>query len=95
MRYLTTTEAATIVHIDPNRVRLLRQRNLIKTIKIGNIYDLTITGRCRGSFCTTRPPSAIIPRANRPAGPAARAENILTVKDFGERDFGIRQGRRR
>jgi len=26
---------------------------------------------------------------------ASRNDNFLTVKDFGERDFGIRQGRRR
>jgi excisionase family DNA binding protein len=40
MRYLTTTEAATVLHVDPSRVRLLCQRGRIKTIKIGNTYGI-------------------------------------------------------
>ena len=40
MRYLTTTEAATVLEVDPSRVRLLCQRGRIKTIKIGNTYAI-------------------------------------------------------
>jgi excisionase family DNA binding protein len=40
MRYLTTTEAAGILQVDPSRVRLLCQRGRIKTIKIGNTYAI-------------------------------------------------------
>ena len=41
MRYLTTTEAAAILGVDPSRVRLLCQRGRIKTIKIGNAYAIS------------------------------------------------------
>ncbi len=40
MRYLTTTEAAALLHVDPSRVRLLCQRGRIRTIKIGNTYAI-------------------------------------------------------
>ena len=40
MRYLTTTEAATVLHVDPSRVRLLCQRGRIRTIKVGNTYAI-------------------------------------------------------
>lgn len=40
MRYLTTTEAAGVLQVDPSRVRLLCQRGRIKTIKIGNTYAI-------------------------------------------------------
>jgi len=40
MRYLTTTEAAMVLHVDPSRVRLLCQRGRIKTIKVGNTYAI-------------------------------------------------------
>lgn len=40
MRYLTTTEAASVLHIDPSRVRLLCKLGRIETIKIGNTYAI-------------------------------------------------------
>jgi excisionase family DNA binding protein len=40
MRYWTTTEAATVLHVDPSRVRLLCKLGRIKTIKIGNTYAI-------------------------------------------------------
>jgi excisionase family DNA binding protein len=40
MRYLTTTEAASVLHVDPSRVRLLCKLGRIETIKIGNTYAI-------------------------------------------------------
>jgi len=40
MRYLTTTEAAAVLHVDPSRVRLLCQRGRIKTIRVGKTYAI-------------------------------------------------------
>ncbi len=54
MRYLTTTEAAALLHLDPSRVRLLCQRGRIKTIKIGNAY--AISGRELARFAAIRRP---------------------------------------
>lgn len=41
MRYLTTTEAASVLHVDPSRVRLLCKLGRIETIKIGNTYAIS------------------------------------------------------
>ena len=41
MRYLTTTEVAAKLHIDPSRVRLLCKRGRIETIKVGNTYAIS------------------------------------------------------
>ncbi len=40
MRYLSTTEAAALLHVDPSRVRLLCKRGRIKTIKVGGTYGI-------------------------------------------------------
>jgi excisionase family DNA binding protein len=40
MRYLTTTEAAAVLHVDPSRVRLLCLQGRIKTIRVGNTYAI-------------------------------------------------------
>jgi len=40
MRYLTTTEAASVLHVDPSRVRLLCKLGRIETIKIGKTYAI-------------------------------------------------------
>ena len=40
MRYLTTTEAAAVLNVDPSRVRLLCKLGRIETIKIGNTYGI-------------------------------------------------------
>ncbi len=40
MRYLSTTEAAAQLHVDPSRVRLLCKRGRIKTIKVGGTYGI-------------------------------------------------------
>ena len=40
MRYFTTTEAATVLNVDPSRVRLLCKLGRIETIKIGNTYGI-------------------------------------------------------
>ena len=41
MRYFSTTEAATILHVDPSRVRLLCKQGRIKTIMVGNTYAIS------------------------------------------------------
>jgi len=41
MRYLTTTEAARVLHLDPSRVRLFCKLGRIKTLKIGNTYAIS------------------------------------------------------
>ncbi len=40
MRYLSTTEAAAVLHVDPSRVRLLCKLGRIETIKIGGTYGI-------------------------------------------------------
>ena len=40
MRYLSTTEAAAVLNVDPSRVRLLCKLGRIATIKIGNTYGI-------------------------------------------------------
>ena len=40
MRYFSTTEAASKLHIDPSRVRLLCKQGRIETIRIGNTYGI-------------------------------------------------------
>jgi excisionase family DNA binding protein len=40
MRYLSTTEAAAMLRVDPSRVRLLCKRGRIKTIKVGGTYGI-------------------------------------------------------
>ena len=40
MRYFTTTEAATVLNVDPSRVRMLCKLGRIETIKIGNTYGI-------------------------------------------------------
>ena len=40
MRYLTTTEAASVLRVDPSRVRMLCKSGRIETIKIGNTYAI-------------------------------------------------------
>jgi excisionase family DNA binding protein len=64
MRYLTTTEAAVLLHLDPSRVRLLCQRGRINTIKIGNTYG--IPKRELERFAAT-PRRAGRPRRGKPA----------------------------
>lgn len=41
MRYLSTTEAAAALHVDPSRVRLLCKLGRIETIKVGNTYAIS------------------------------------------------------
>ena len=41
MRYLTTTEVAAMLHVDPSRVRLLCKLGRIETIKVGNTYAIS------------------------------------------------------
>ena len=40
MRYLSTTEAAAILRLDPSRVRLLCKLGRIKTLRVGNTYAI-------------------------------------------------------
>ena len=40
MRYMTTTEAAAKLHVDPSRVRLLCLRGRINTMKVGKTYAI-------------------------------------------------------
>lgn len=64
MRYLSTTEAAAELHIDPSRVRLLCKQGRIETIRIGNTYGiaeseierLAATPRRPGRPCRNGPP---------------------------------------
>jgi excisionase family DNA binding protein len=51
MKYFSTTEAATVLHVDPSRVRLLCKRGRIKTTKIGNTY--IISERSLSCFAAT------------------------------------------
>ncbi|MCX7425131.1 MAG: helix-turn-helix domain-containing protein [Planctomycetia bacterium] len=41
MRYLTTTEVAAKLRLDPSRVRLLCKLGRIETIKVGNTYAIS------------------------------------------------------
>ena len=41
MRYLSTTQAAAKLNIDPSRVRLLCKLGRIETIKVGNTYAIS------------------------------------------------------
>jgi excisionase family DNA binding protein len=71
MRYLSTTEAAAILHVDPSRVRLLCKLGRIETIRVGNTYGIAQSeverlaatarrpGRPRHSPDVARPPSAV------------------------------------
>jgi len=70
---LTTTEAATILHVDPSRVRLLCQRGRINTIKVGNTYAILEgelerfaamprrAGRPRPGDAASQPAAATVP----------------------------------
>ena len=40
MRYLSTTEAAAVLKVDPSRVRLLCKLGRIATIRIGTTYGI-------------------------------------------------------
>ena len=55
MRYFTTTEAATVLNVDPSRVRLLCKLGRIETIKIGNTYGIAESEVARLA-ATPRPP---------------------------------------
>ena len=73
MRYYSTTEAATILHVDPSRVRLLCKLGRIETIKVGNTYGIAEDelerfaalqrqpGRPRGSKVICQQPTATAP----------------------------------
>ena len=73
MRYLTTTEAATVLHVDPSRVRLLCKQGRINTIKVGNTYAILEgelerfaamprrAGRPRRSEVASQQPAATVP----------------------------------
>ena len=74
MRYLTTTEAAAVLHVDPSRVRLLCQRGRIKTIRIGNAY--AISDRELTRF------AAIPRRAGRPRRSQAPSPQTATKMSF-------------
>ena len=66
MRYLSTTEAAAILQVDPSRVRLLCKLGRIETIRVGNTYGIAESeverlaatprhpGRPRGSSDATK-----------------------------------------
>jgi excisionase family DNA binding protein len=41
VQYLSTTEAAAKLHVDPSRVRLLCKLGRIETIKVGNTYAIS------------------------------------------------------
>ena len=69
MRYLTTTEAAAVLHVDPSRVRLLCKLGRIKTIKIGNTY--AIPERDLAKF------AAVPRRAGRPRRNGANGQKVL------------------
>ena len=55
MRYLSTTEAAAVLHIDPSRVRLLCKLGRIETIKVGNTYGIA-EAEVERLATTPRPP---------------------------------------
>jgi excisionase family DNA binding protein len=61
MRYLSTTEAAAVLSIDPSRVRLLCKLGRIKTTRVGNTYGIA-EGELRRFAALRRPPGR--PRKN-------------------------------
>ena len=78
MRYLTTTEAAALLHVDPSRVRLLCQRGRIRTIKIGNTYAIPDDELDR--FASIPRPVGR-PRRATAAGAAARTRILLSGRN--------------
>ena len=55
MRYLSTTEAAAVLHVDPSRVRLLCKLGRIETIKVGNTYAIAESEVLRLAAIERRP----------------------------------------
>ncbi len=55
MRYLSTTEAAALLRVDPSRVRLLCKRGRIKTIKVGGTYGIAPSELARFAAQPRRP----------------------------------------
>ena len=55
MRYLTTTEVAATLHVDPSRVRLLCKLGRIETIKVGNTYAISEHELARFAAIPRRP----------------------------------------
>ena len=55
MRYFSTTEVATILHVNPSWVRLLCKRGRIKTIMIGNTYAISERELLRFAATPRRP----------------------------------------
>jgi excisionase family DNA binding protein len=55
MRYFSTTEAATILQVNPSWVRLLCKRGRIKTIMIGNTYAISERELSRFAATPRRP----------------------------------------
>jgi excisionase family DNA binding protein len=55
MKYYSTTEAATLLRVDPSRVRLLCKQGRIKTIMIGNTYAISERELSRFAATPRRP----------------------------------------
>jgi excisionase family DNA binding protein len=55
MRYLSTTEAAALLRVDPSRVRFLCKRGRIKTIKVGGTYCIAQSELARFAALPRRP----------------------------------------
>jgi excisionase family DNA binding protein len=72
MRFLTTTEAAAVLHVDPSRVRLLCKLQRIATIKVGNTYGIAESEVERLAATPRRPGR---PRQNTPADERPAAEH--------------------
>jgi excisionase family DNA binding protein len=55
MRYYSTTEAATILHVESSWVRLLCKQGRIKTIMVGNTYAISERELTRFAATPRRP----------------------------------------
>jgi len=55
MRYLSTTQAAAQLHVDPSRVRRLCQAGRIKTTRVGKTYAIAERELVRFAAIPRRP----------------------------------------
>jgi len=72
MRFLTTTQAASVLQVDPSRIRLLCKLGRIATIKVGSTYGIAESEVERLAATPRRPGR---PRQNTPADERPASEH--------------------
>jgi excisionase family DNA binding protein len=77
VRYLSTTEAAAKLHVDPSRVRLLCKLGRIETIKVGNTYAISEHELERFAAIPRRPGRPRRGESERRRSPADSAGHVL------------------